>query len=142
MNLSDKNILPESCKIIQLPRIDEKRGTLTFMENDVHIPFSAKRVFWIQDVPEGETRGGHAHRTCHEAVFALKGKFSITVDDGTMHGSLVLDSQDKGLLIPAGVWCSLEDFSSDSLCLVVASQEYDEYGYINDYEQFKAYTEK
>ena len=142
MNNSDKSKLPASCKIIELPRMDEKRGTLTFLENDIHIPFSAKRVFWIKDVPEGETRGGHAHRTCHEAVFALQGKFSITVDDGTDSGSVVMDSQNKGLLIPAGVWCNLEAFSSDAVCLVVASQEYDKDGYINDYEQFKAYREK
>ena len=98
----------------------------------MQIPFPVQRVFWITDVPEGEVRGGHAHWTCDEAVFAVTGDFEIEVDDGSRRFVTRLSSPDRGLVIPAGVWCELRHFAPGTVCVVMASQPYDASGYALD----------
>lgn len=105
---------------------------MCYLEGDVQIPFTVQRVFWITDVPEGEIRGGHAHWTCDEAVFAVTGSFEIEVDDGNSSFVTRLSSPDCGLTIPAGVWCELRHFSPGTVCVVMASQPYDASGYALD----------
>lgn len=128
--------LPRGVKWIQLPQNVDNRGQLTFLEGNVHIPFSVKRVFWISDVPEGMTRGGHAHWTCHEAVFPITGRFEIELDDGEVNTTVVLDDATRGIIVPAGVWCELRHFAPGTVCLVMASQEYDASGYALDRESW------
>ena len=125
------------CGLIKLSRHDDVRGTLCVAEILSDIPFAVGRVFWITDVPEGEERGGHAHRTCHEAVFAVSGGFDIDVDDGQEKRTFRMRRADEGIVIPAGVWCRLHDFLPGTACVVLASGAYDEAGYINDYESFE-----
>ena len=124
--------LPLGVKWIQLPQNVDNRGRLTYLEGDVHIPFPVKRVFWITDVPDGKTRGGHAHWTCHEAVFPITGRFEIELDDGEENTTVVLDDPTRGITVPAGVWCELRHFAPGTVCLVMASQEYDASGYALD----------
>lgn len=129
--------LPRGVNWIQLPQNVDGRGALTFLEGDVHIPFPVKRVFWISNVPEGQTRGGHAHWTCHEAVFAVSGKFEIELDDGERRATVVVDDPARGITVPAGVWCELRRFAPGTVCLVMASQEYDASGYALDRENWR-----
>ena len=130
-------MLPRGVEWIQLPKNVDNRGCLTFLEGNVHIPFPLKRVFWISDVPAGQIRGGHAHWTCHEAVFPLSGRFEIELDDGERCTTVVMDDPTRGITVPAGVWCELRNFAPGTLCLVVASQEYDAAGYALDRESWK-----
>lgn len=127
---------PEGCRLLPLPSVSDERGTLAFLEGGTHIPFGVERVFWIYGVPEGKTRGGHAHRTCAEAVFPVTGSFTIEVDDGQCRRKIRMERPDTGILIPPGVWCNLTDFSTDTVCVVVASQPYNAEGYIDKYEDF------
>lgn len=117
----------------------EGRGTLHVTETDGgRLPFSVRRVFWINGVPAGERRGMHAHRTCWEALAAVSGSFTVRIDDGLHPAEEVrLDSAGKGLLIPPMVWCELYGFSADAVCLCFASGEYTPEGYINDYTDFR-----
>ncbi|MDY5631838.1 MAG: FdtA/QdtA family cupin domain-containing protein [Bacteroidaceae bacterium] len=129
--------LPGGSRLIDIPIVSDSRGSLCFATNASEIPFPIQRVFWIYDVPTGEQRGGHSHRTCAEVVVAVKGRFTMTVDDGCSRCSVVLDSPSKGILIPAGLWCELSDFAPGTVVLVMASQAYDATGYINDYTLYK-----
>ena len=122
---------------IQLPQYVDNRGELTFAEGQTAIPFDIARVFWICNVPPGQRRGGHAHWHCHEALFAVSGSFRILVDDGHEERNVLLDSPTHGIVIPAGAWCELEDFSSDALCLVLASEHYDATGYCHDKREWR-----
>ncbi|MEG1579932.1 MAG: FdtA/QdtA family cupin domain-containing protein [Bacteroidaceae bacterium] len=137
MNFKNPIALPEGCQIIKLPTIHENRGNLAFLESEKHLPFCVKRVFWIYGVPIAETRGGHAHWTCAEVVFPINGDFWITVDDGTTQCAIHLNEPNEGLLIPAGVWCSLYDFSNGAVCIAMASEAYNVNGYENNYELYK-----
>ena len=128
----NEEILPKGVQLIELPHYLDKRGLLCFLEENVQIPFPVQRVFWITDVPEGKVRGGHAHWTCDEAVFAVTGSFEIEVDDGSQHFTTRLSSPERGLTIPAGVWCELRDFAPGTVCVVMASQPYDASGYALD----------
>lgn len=124
-------------KIIQLPKICDPRGNLTVTEQMNHVPFEVKRVYWTYDVPAGESRGGHAHRTCLEFIIAVSGSFSVTLDDGrgnrqTHHLNLPW----QGLLVNTGIWRTLENFSSGAVCLVLASEHFEEDDYIRDYDSF------
>ncbi len=127
---------PEGCCWLPLPKATDERGTLAFLEGGEHLPFSVKRVFWIYGVPAGKTRGGHAHRTCAEALFPVAGAFTVEVDDGVCRRTVRMDRPDRGVLIPAGVWCNLTDFSAGAVCVVMASHPYDAEGYIHKYEDF------
>ena len=129
--------LPKGVEWIQLPQNVDNRGRLTFLEGEVHIPFSVKRVFWITDVPIDQIRGGHAHWTCHEAIFPVVGRFEIELDDGERDATVVLDDPSRGITVPAGVWCELRHFAPGTVCVVMASQEYDASGYALDRESWK-----
>lgn len=127
---------PVNCRLIKVARCDDARGSLCFAQGCRDIPFDIQRVFWIFGVPEGQTRGGHAHQTCQEVIFAVSGGFEIFVDDGVHHQTFVIDRPDQGILIPAGVWCTLSHFKPGTVCCVMASGVYDAGGYVNDYALF------
>jgi hypothetical protein len=125
------------CRIIELPRINDPRGNLTFVESARHVPFEIKRVFYLYDVPGGESRAGHALKTCHQFVVAMSGSFDAVVDDGRSRARFQLNRSYYGLYLPPGIWRELENFSSGSVCLVLASEPYDESGYYRDYASFR-----
>lgn len=126
----------DKCKLIDLPRVHDPRGNLTFVEGMRHIPFEVKRVFYLYDVPGGETRAGHALRTCKQFIVAISGSFDVVADDGRMRSRFPLNRSYYGLYLPPMIWRELENFSSGSVCLVLASEVYDEAGYYRDYSQF------
>ena len=124
--------------IIELPRVTDPRGNLTFVEGAQQIPFEIKRVYYLYDVPGGETRGGHAHRELEQLIIAASGSFTVVLDDGYTKQRIFLNRSYFGLYVPRMVWRELEDFSSASMCLVLASQHYDECDYYRDYHEFVA----
>jgi dTDP-4-dehydrorhamnose 3,5-epimerase-like enzyme len=123
--------------IIKLPKIDDQRGNLSFIEEKKHIPFLIKRIYWIYDVPGGANRGGHAYKENEEFVIALSGSFDVIVDDGSNRKTFTLNRSYYGLYIPKMLWRQMINFSTNSLALILSSTEYDENDYINDYELFK-----
>ena len=123
--------------IIDLPKIEDFRGNLTFIEENGHIPFEIKRVYYLYDVPGGESRGGHAHKKLNQFVIAANGSFDVVLDDGYQKKRYHLNRSYYGLHIPPMTWRELDNFSSGSVCLVLASEHYDEEDYIRDYEVFK-----
>ncbi|MDE6338639.1 MAG: FdtA/QdtA family cupin domain-containing protein [Muribaculaceae bacterium] len=123
-------------KIIDLPRHLDRRGNLSVVENGINIPFDMKRVFFIYDVPGGESRAGHAHHTLYQFVIAVSGSFTVHLDDGAEKVSILLNKPYEGLLVPPGTWSHLVDFSSGAVALVLASDFYDESDYVRDYEEF------
>lgn len=126
----------EDCKIIELPRFLDARGNLSFVEQMNHIPFEIKRTYWIYDVPGGEARGGHAFRKNEEFIVALSGAFDVIVDDGKEKKRLALNRSYYGLYIPAGLWRTMKNFSTNSLALEFGSIHYDRADYVEDYDQF------
>ena len=129
-------------EIIDLPKIYDPRGNLTVTEQMRNVPFEVKRVYWTYDVPAGERRGGHAHKECVEFIIAVSGSFTVTLDDGKGNRKdFHLNHPWQGLLVPTGIWRTLEDFSSGAVCLVLASELYDEDDYIYEYEDFLKYAE-
>jgi WxcM-like, C-terminal len=124
-------------KIYNIPKILDSRGNLSFIEGEVHIPFPIKRVFWIYDVPGGEMRGGHAFKYQNEIIIAMSGSFSVELDDGYTQKSFHLNRSYYGLFVPAGIWTKMENFSTNSLAVVLASTFYSEDDYIRDYDNFK-----
>ena len=127
----------EGVKLIELPKILDKRGNLTFLEGKKHIPFEIKRVYWIYDVPGGEKRGGHAYKTLREFVIALSGSFDVVLDDGKEKKVYSLNRSYYGLYIPKMIWRELNNFSTNALCLVLASDFYKEDDYVRNYRKFK-----
>jgi len=123
--------------IINLPKIEDSRGNLSFVEENEHIPFKINRTYWIYDVPGGEIRGGHAYKENQEFIIALSGSFSVIIDDGIVRKTISLNRSYYGLYIPKGIWRQMENFSTNSLALVLASIPYDPSDYIYDYEVFK-----
>jgi hypothetical protein len=126
-------------KLIELPKIVDRRGNLSFFESGNQIPFTIKRTYWIYDVPGGETRGGHAYRNLHEIVIALSGSFDVHVESATGIEVYSLNRSYKALYLPPGSWRSLQNFSTNSVALVAASEKYDEQDYIRDYQEFKSF---
>ena len=124
-------------KIIDLPKIEDQRGNLTFIEENNHIPFSIKRVYWIYDVPGGETRGGHAYKKNKEFIVALSGSFDIIIKDGKKRKKFSLNRSYYGLYVPEMYWRHLENFSTNALCLVLASEKYSQKDYLRDWDEFK-----
>jgi dTDP-4-dehydrorhamnose 3,5-epimerase-like enzyme len=123
--------------IINLPKISDPRGNLTFLEgNGRHIPFDIKRAYWIYDVPGGEKRGGHAYRTNHEFIIALSGSFDVILDDGTARQTYSLNRSYFGLYVPNMMWRQLENFSTNGVTLILASTQYSPDDYIRDYDAF------
>lgn len=122
-------------EIIEIPKIEDPRGSLAVIEKEV-LPYPIKRVYYLYDVPTGAYRGGHAHKKLHQVLIALSGSFDVVLDDGKTKEKITLNTPSKGLLIPTGIWRELENFSSGSVCLVLASEVFDEDDYIRDYKQF------
>jgi hypothetical protein len=123
-------------RLINLPKIPDARGNLSFIEANNHIPFDIRRVFYLYDVPGGETRAGHALRSCHQLIVAISGSFDVTLDDGSVQSKYHLNRSYFGLHITPKVWRVLDNFSSGAVCLVLASESYDEKGYYREYEEF------
>lgn len=129
-----------TCKLIDLPKITDPRGNLTFAEAQGLVPFDIKRAYWVYDVPGGESRGGHAHKQLRQFVIALSGSFHVTLDNGFERKTVLLNHPWQGLLIDVNTWRTLDDFSSGAVCLVLASEHYDEADYIYDYGEFLRYV--
>lgn len=125
-------------QIISLPKIEDRRGNLSVIENDT-IPFEIKRVYYLYDVPSGAERGGHAHKNLYQFLVALSGSFDVILNDGNKEKTVTLNKPNVGLLIFPGIWRELQNFSSGSVCLVVASNVYIEEDYIRDFDEFVKY---
>jgi dTDP-4-dehydrorhamnose 3,5-epimerase-like enzyme len=124
------------CKLLDFPKITDPRGNLTFIEGSDHVPFEIKRVYYLYDVPGGSLRGGHAHKALEQIIIALSGSFDVLLDDGGKKEIYRLNSPSKGLLVTPMVWRELNNFSSGSVCLVLASEHFSEEDYYRDYSQF------
>ena len=124
------------CCIITLDKHHHANGNLTAINNGVELPFDLQRTFYIYDVPGGAERGGHSHYTCHEFIIAISGSFDVTVDDGTDKRTFTLNRPYQGLLVVPGIWRTLQNFSSGSVCLALASHHFDENDYVREYEDF------
>lgn len=123
--------------LIDLPKFLDLRGNLSFIEEDTHLPFKIKRVYWIYDVPGGEHRGGHAFRETEEMIVALSGSFDVVLHDGVKEYRFSLSRSYYGVLVPKMMWRMLENFSTNSLALIISSTDYDEADYVRDFEEFK-----
>lgn len=126
----------DDCKLVELPVVHDPQGNLTFIEQKRHVPFEISRVYHTYDVPGGAQRGGHAHRACEEMLVAMSGSFEVTIDDGSSRRDVRLNRSYVGLYLPPMIWRDLSDFSSGSVCMVLASDYYDEADYIRDYDEF------
>ena len=128
----------EQCHIIELPRIPEARGNLTFIEGGRHVPFEIKRVYYLYDVPGGAERGGHGHKELQQLIVAMSGSFDVTVDDGKDRKRFHLNRSYFGLYVCPMIWRELDNFSSGSVCMALASTLYDVADYFRDYDKFLA----
>lgn len=126
-------------QIINFPKIEDPRGNLTFVEQNNHIPFEIKRVYWIYDVPGGEIRGGHAFKVQQEIIVALSGSFDVVVDDGQNKQTFSLNRSYYGLYVPTGLWRQMQNFSTNALALVLSSTHYDAEDYIYDYREYLSF---
>ena len=126
----------QNCKIIELPKISDPRGNLTFIEGERHIPFDIKRVYYLYDVPGGAERGGHGHKELQQLIIAMSGSFDVVLDDGKEKKRFHLNRSYYGLYVTPMMWRELDNFSSGSVCMVLASIPYDESDYYRDYDEF------
>jgi dTDP-4-dehydrorhamnose 3,5-epimerase-like enzyme len=122
--------------IIQLPKFLDARGNLSFVEQENHIPFTIKRTYWLYDVPGGECRGGHAYKENEEFIVALSGSFDVILDDGKEKKTFTLNRSYYGLYVPKGLWREMENFSTNSLAVILSSTNYDACDYVRDYDEF------
>ena len=129
MGLSD-------CRIIELPRIEDSRGSLSVVESGQHVPFEFRRVYYTYDVPDGVERGGHGHRELQQLFIAMAGAFDVVLDDGRDKRRFTLDNPHTGLYVCSMMWRSLDNFSSDAVCMVLASEHYDEADYFRGYDDY------
>lgn len=135
--MKDTNVF--DCTMIELSRHhSDRKGNITVIENGVTVPFDVKRTYYLYDVPGGESRGGHAHKDLHQLIVAASGSFTVTLDDGSVKRTFLLNRPYQGLLVVPGIWRTLDDFSSGAVCMVLASEGYDESDYIRDYNDFLA----
>lgn len=130
----------EDCKLIELGKNQHSNGNLTVVENGMQVPFDIKRVYYLYDVPGGEERGGHSHKALKQFVVAISGAFDVIIDDGINQRTVTLNRPYMGLLIVPGIWRVINNFSSGAVCLVLASEHYDEADYVRDYQEFKQLT--
>lgn len=130
---------PQGPHLVDLPRVQDPRGNLTFIEAGKHVPFEIQRVYYLYDVPGGESRGGHAHRELEQLVVAASGSFDVVLRDGYGEQRFHLNRSYYGLYVPRLVWREIENFSSGSVCLVLASRHYEESDYFRDYPEFLAH---
>jgi dTDP-4-dehydrorhamnose 3,5-epimerase-like enzyme len=128
----------KDCQLIKIPKVHDERGSLGVIEKSI-IPFTMKRVYYLYDVPSDSFRGGHAHKKQESVIIALSGSFEVVLDDGTTKKSVVLNKPNQALYIPTGIWREIENFSSGSVCLVLASTEFEEVDYIRSYEKYKLF---
>ena len=126
----------DKSQIIELPKFLDARGNLSFVEQEKHIPFEIRRTYWLYDVPGGEARGGHAYKENQEFIVALSGSFDIVLDDGSEKKSFTLNRSYYGLYVPKGLWREMENFSTNSLAMILSSTDYDSNDYIRDYDLF------
>lgn len=132
----------KNCHLINLPKITDPRGNLSFIEGGQHIPFDIKRVYYLYDVPGGSDRGSHAHKNLHQFIVAMSGSFDVVLDDGKEKKRFQLNRSYNGLYVCPMMWRDLDNFSSGAVCMVLASAHYDENDYIRDYSQFTSLTSK
>ena len=125
------------CNLIQIDKHPHEKGNLSVVENYKTVPFPVKRVYYLYDIPGGESRGGHAHKDLHQLIIAASGSFNVILDDANVKRIFTLNRPYLGLLVVPGIWRELTDFSSGSVCLVLASEKYDEHDYIRDYNKFR-----
>ena len=130
------------CSLIELPVNHREKGNLTVVENGKNIPFDVKRIYYLYDVPAGESRGGHAHKELKQLIVAASGSFNVVLFDGNVKRTVTLNRPFNGLLVVPGIWRELDDFSSGSVCLVLASCKYDENDYIREYQDYLAWKSK
>lgn len=124
------------CKIIELPKISDPRGNLTFVEGGNQVPFDIQRVYYLYDVPRGAERGGHAHKGLHQLIISISGSFDVVLDDGVNKKRVHLSRSYSGLYVCPMIWRELDNFSSGSVCMVLASNKYDEEDYFRNYSEF------
>jgi hypothetical protein len=127
------------CSIIEIDKHHHEKGNISVIENGKTVPFEVKRVYYLYDVPGGESRGGHAHEALRQLIVAASGSFNVILDDGSVKRTFTLNRPYQGLLVVPGIWRELDDFSSGSVCLVLASHLYDETDYIRDYKKYIRY---
>lgn len=132
-----KNSSVFDCVILPLNKIHNRAGNITIVEGDSNLPFDIKRVYYLYDIPGGEARGGHAHRNLKQLIVAASGSFDVLLDDGKNKKVVTLNRPDFGLMVIPGIWRELMEFSSGAICLVLASEKYDEEDYIREYSEFK-----
>lgn len=130
------------CSLISMPKISDPRGNISAVNNSKEVPFDIKRVFYLYDIPGGESRGAHAHKECHQFLVAASGAFEVLMDDGNTKRHVQLNRPYVGLHVPPGIWASEINFSSGAICLVLASHEYNEKDYIRDYNEFINYRKQ
>ncbi|MDI9313395.1 MAG: FdtA/QdtA family cupin domain-containing protein [Hydrotalea sp.] len=126
----------ELCKLVNLPRVDDERGSLSFVEENNHVPFAIARIFYLYDIANGATRGDHAHKRAKQFFIAIHGSFDIMLDDGQATKKITLDKPDVGLYVPAMIWSRLDGFSQGAVCLVLTDQLYDADDYIRHHPEF------
>jgi hypothetical protein len=124
-------------RIIELPKMVDERGNLSYLENLHQIPFTIRRAYWIYDVPGGEVRGGHAYKTLQEFIVALSGSFDLVLHDGIVESRIALNRSYSGVYVPNGIWRHMENFSTNSLALILSDDSYNEGDYIRDFDEFK-----
>lgn len=127
------------CSVIEIDKHHHQKGNISVIENGITIPFDVKRAYYLYDVPGGEARGGHAHKALEQLIVAVSGSFNVKLNDGNVTRTFTLNRPYQGLLVVPGIWRELDDFSSGSVCLVLASHKYDEADYIRDYQEYLNY---
>lgn len=136
-----KNSKVYDCTIIELNKHHTPKGNLSVVSNNKEIPFAVKRIYYSYDIPGGQARGAHAHRQLYQLLVAASGAFTVTLDDGTVKRTFLLNHPYQGLLIVPGIWRTLDEFSSGAVCLCLASEKYDAADYIRDYQEFLKFKE-
>lgn len=136
-----KRITIDDCSIIEVPKISDRSGNISIIEGLKNIPFETKRVFYLYDIPAGESRGAHAHKECHQFLIAASGSFEVEIDDGVSRRIVSLNKPYYGLHIPPGIWAHELNFSSGAICLVLASDKFNANDYIRDYDGYKKFRD-